>query len=102
MEGFLGKLVAEYEKSATSDEKLAVDDMDDLKDFLGPYRPSRFRSKFVHPYRVANSAVGMADQLIWLNICQQKNLSIPKKNGLMIFIERLDRGGVCNNDGRAL
>ena len=40
--------------------------------------------------------------LIWLNICQQKNLSIAKKNGLMIFIERLDRGGVCNNDGRAL
>jgi hypothetical protein len=37
-----------------------------------------------------------------LNICQQKNLSIPKKKGLMIFIERLDRGGVCNNDGRAL
>mgnify|MGYP006897439331 CR=1 FL=1 len=35
-------------------------------------------------------------------ICQQKNLSIPKKNGLMLFIERLDRGGVCNNDGRAL
>jgi hypothetical protein len=22
-----------------------------------------------------------------------------QKNGLMIFIERLDRGGVCNNDG---
>jgi hypothetical protein len=57
----------------------------------------RCRNEFVHPKpRKATF------QLIWLNICQQKNLSIPKKKGLMIFIERLDRGGVCNNDGRAL
>ncbi|BBO91981.1 hypothetical protein DSCOOX_51610 [Desulfosarcina ovata subsp. ovata] len=41
-------------------------------------------------------------KLIWLNTCQEKNLSIPKKLGPIIFIERLDRGGVCNNDGRAL
>jgi hypothetical protein len=54
--------------------------------------------------QAANSLKNMFQtyQLIWLNICQQKNLSIPKKKGLMIFIERLDRGGVCNNDGRAL
>ncbi|BBO90406.1 hypothetical protein DSCOOX_35860 [Desulfosarcina ovata subsp. ovata] len=42
------------------------------------------------------------EKLIWLNTCQEKNLSIPKKLGPIIFIERLDRGGVCNNDGRAL
>ena len=42
---------------------------------------------------------GHGPLLIWLNLCQEKNLSIPKKIGSMISIERLDRGGVCNNDG---
>jgi hypothetical protein len=62
MESYLGKLVSEYEDSAIAGETLAVNRMDKLQDLIGPYRPSHFRSEFVHPYRDASSAVAMADQ----------------------------------------
>ncbi|BBO89754.1 hypothetical protein [Desulfosarcina ovata] len=57
---------------------------------------------FCYGHRIPVDDGVRAKKLIWLNTCQEKNLSIPKKLGPIIFIERLDRGGVCNNDGRAL
>ncbi|WP_155310576.1 GGDEF domain-containing protein [Desulfosarcina ovata] len=69
-------------------------------DISSRYAGDQFALFFVNT--TPDNAITAAEKLIWLNTCQEKNLSIPKKLGPIIFIERLDRGGVCNNDGRAL
>jgi hypothetical protein len=51
MEKYLGELVSEYEDVLpAAGDSISLDDLPELRDFIGSYATSNFRSEFVDPY----------------------------------------------------